>query len=325
MQASSDRTFAASYDLPTKIISTLVCAMPLGMAIFIHSWMLGAGALISILLAYAFSPRAYQVSGQTLRIQRLVGDAVVTLHAVGEVRRTTRDDFRGCFKLFGSGGLFGYYGLYRTAALGKANWYLTSRARAVVLHTGGRTVLVSPDDTDGFLAAVQVGFDEGIATAAASLAERRNVPGALPDEESSRLMGALAGGLIGFAVLALVAAALLYAPGPPSYTLTSRSLTIHDRFYPVTLQARAVDVDHVRIVDVSWDRNWQTVSRTSGFANAYYRAGWFRVGNGTKVRLYRAAGTQLVLLPPNGDGPTVLMEATDPNQLVRRIRAAWAQ
>jgi len=39
-------------------------------------------------------------------------------------------------------------------------------------------------------------------------------------------------------VLAVVAFAFLYSPGPPSYTLAPTSLTIRDRFYPVTMNGQ---------------------------------------------------------------------------------------
>ena len=41
--------------------------------------------------------------------------------------------------------------------------------------------------------------------------------------------------------------------GPPSYTLTPRSLTNHNRFYPATPAPGSVDVDHVRVVDLDMD------------------------------------------------------------------------
>ncbi len=341
MQATSERLFTASYDLPTTIVSTVVCATPVALAAYMHSWIVAAVALFGILLAYGFSPRAYLVAGETVRVQRLIGAAVIPLRAVGDARRATRDDFRGCIKLFGSGGLFGYYGLYRTSSLGKSTWYLTSRSKAVVLHTGGKTSLFSPDDTEGFLEALQAGMDSAIATGMATgmatgsatgsaLSDGSTLPRGVPpearvDEETRGLMGLLAGGLIGFAVIALVASAVLYAPGPPRYTLTPKSLTIHDRFYPVTLQMESVDAGKIRIVDVSWEKEWQPVARTNGFANGHYRAGWFRLANGTKVRLYRATGAQLVLLPAKGNGTTVLLEAADPTEFLRQIREAWTR
>ena len=334
MQASSSRSFEASYDLVTKVVSTLVCAAPLGIALFAHSWLVGGVILLCILLVYGWSPRGYEIEGRTVRIRRLIGSVQLTLHAVGEVRKATRDDLRGAVKLMGSGGLFGYYGIYCTSALGKCTWYLTSRKNAVVLRTGGKTYLLSPDDTGEFVALVQAGFDLGIAERAAAVAaEGATGEGAAPaqwrearaDDDSSKALVVLAGCLIGFAVIALVVAAVMYAPGPPQYTLTPQSLTIHDRFYGVTLNASEVDTSKLRIVDLSWESDWRPVTRTNGFANGHYRAGWFRLANGLKVRLYRANSMQLVLLPAKGDGTTVLMEAADPNECLRQIREAWVR
>jgi hypothetical protein len=56
--------------------------------------------------------------------------------------------------LFGSGGLFGYYGLFRTRALGRSTWYVTNRKNRIVLIAGAKTFVLSPDDVDGFLRAL---------------------------------------------------------------------------------------------------------------------------------------------------------------------------
>jgi hypothetical protein len=131
--------------------------------------------------------------------------------------------------------------------------------------------------------------------------------------------------LIGIAALALVLIALtvVYSPGTPGYTLTSDRLTIHDRFYPLTLHADAIDAGNVRIVELTQDSEWRPVLRTNGFANAHYQSGWFRVANGKTVRLYRAGGKQLVLIPPKGEGTFVLYQAEDPEEFIRDLRQ-WA-
>jgi hypothetical protein len=105
--------------------------------------------------------------------------------------------------------------------------------------------------------------------------------------------------------------------------LTSNSLTIHDRFYPVTLAAADIDVSAIRVVDLDQDPAWRPIMRTNGFANTHYQSGWFQVSNGTKVRLYRAGGSRLVLLPPKGAGTVVLMQASNPEALIAQLRAAW--
>jgi Bacterial PH domain len=100
-------------------------------------------------------------------------------------------------------------------------------------------------------------------------------------------------------------------------------LTIHDRFYPVTLPASGIDVEHIRLIDVAVDTEWRPTARTNGFANARYRSGRFRVASGKIVRLYQADSKRLVLLPPKGDGAAVLLESKDPEKFLRELRQQW--
>jgi hypothetical protein len=152
---------------------------------------------------------------------------------------------------------------------------------------------------------------------------REPAPGSPAFKAPGSLAGLLIGGGIAVVVLAIVAFALSYSPGPPGYTLTPDSLTIHDRFYPVTLPTAGVDIEHVRVIDCGVDTEWRPTARTNGFANAHYGSGWFRVAGGKTVRLYRADGARLVLLPPKGEGAAVLLDTRDPEKFVRDVRQAW--
>ena len=240
------------------------------------------------------------------------GGARIPLERVREARRTTSADLRGCIRLWGSGGMFGYYGLFRTSKLKKCWWYVTDRQNTVVVITDEKTALFSPDDVDGFLAAIRTTVP---------------VPETPAGQLEFRTTGISAATWIGVAIgavsLAVVTFAFLYSPGPPSYTLTADALTIHDRFYPVTLRAADVDVARLRLVDIAVDREWRPTMRTNGFANAHYRSGWFRVASGQKVRAYRADGTRLLLLPPKGDGAPVLLEVKHPGPFLDELRRQW--
>ena len=134
------------------------------------------------------------------------------------------------------------------------------------------------------------------------------------------IIGALGAGLGAVAVVF----ALLYAPGPPRCTLTRDSLTIHDRFYPFTVRADAVDLGGVQVVDRSASPEWRPVRRTNGFSNGNYQAGSYRVAGGQTIRLYRAKGQRLVLLPPKGNGVPVLLEAPEPDRFVAELQHEWA-
>ena len=100
-------------------------------------------------LSYAYSPRRYLLSERFVTVHRLIGKVSIPLDEIREIRKAGEDDFRGCLRLWGSGGLFGYYGLFRTSKLGKSTWYLTSRDNEVLVVTDAKRLLLSPDDADG--------------------------------------------------------------------------------------------------------------------------------------------------------------------------------
>jgi hypothetical protein len=306
-------SFAASYDRATTIISTVVCLGLLGVILAVHNIVLTCLSIFVIVLCFAYSPRGYLLADRSILVKRLAGAARIPLEDVREARRATSDDFRGTIRLGGSGGLFGYYGLFSTSKLGRATWYITNKSNSVVVTTAAKTVLVSPDDPDAFLATL------------GTYAPISNSPTAV-SLKPARSFGAI-GKVVAFA-LALVGMgvgilAFNYSPGVPSYTLTPETLTIHDRLYPVTLQASAIDIANIRVVDLTADSDWRPTIRTHCFANSHYESGWFRVTSGQKVRLYRAGGQRAVLLPPNTEGAPVLYQADDPDQFVEAVRAAW--
>lgn len=138
------------------------------------------------------------------------------------------------------------------------------------------------------------------------------------------MTGTIIAAAVGVVAISVVAFVLLYAPGPTPYTLTTDSLAIRDRFYPVTVNAADVDVERMRVVDFEMEPGWRPTMRTNGFGTRHYHSGWFRLANGKKVRMYRADGRRLVLLPARGGAPEVLLEVSDPDQFVREVRSKWS-
>ena len=319
MLSGPSNSFSASYDSTAKIITAGVCVVLLVPVLAIRNVVVGCISALILLLCYAYSPRGYIISERSIFVRRLIGSVRISLDGIREVRAAVPDDLRRCIRLFGSGGVFGYYGLFRTSKLGNSSWYVTNRRNAVVLVTSEKTTVFSPDDVNAFLAAVRTSAP---------------VPEGSWSEPISSLMQSNDGGgsickfvgvVVGIAAIALVALGMLYSPGPPNCTLTPDGLTVHDRFYPVTVKAADVDVEHVRVVDIGVDTDWRPTARTNGFANAHYHSGWFRVASGMKVRMYRANGGRLVLLPPKSGGTPVLIEVSQPDRYVKEVQEAWSK
>jgi hypothetical protein len=134
-----------------------------------HNPIVAAILILVFTLSYVYSPRSYTVSGKTIVVKRLIGDVGVPLENLRAARRIDADDLRGCIRLWGSGGLFGYYGLFRTTKLGRCNWYATNRKNLFVAIGAEKTAVFSPDDVDGFLRGIrqEVPVPAGIAGEAA--------------------------------------------------------------------------------------------------------------------------------------------------------------
>jgi hypothetical protein len=81
-------------------------------------------------LVYLYSPQSYRVSGDSILIRRLVGTVRLPLDSIRELRAGAADDFRQCARLWGSGGVFGYFGLFKTVKLGECRWYMRNRTRS---------------------------------------------------------------------------------------------------------------------------------------------------------------------------------------------------
>jgi hypothetical protein len=307
--------FAASLDTTSKVITSLVM-VGAAVAAGFQVWPLAGILLLTTVLSFAFAPMGYELRGRTLRITRPLGAREISLDGLQEARAAVASDFSGTIRLWGNGGLFGYYGLFRTSALGTCRWYLTNRRNAVVIVAANETVLVSPDDHDAFLSAVH---EAGPVTTWQTEPGTRALD---PGRGKPAWMVAIPAVVL-LVVALIVYLAMTYSPGPPTYTLTHSGIEIHDRFYPVTVAADSVDVAHIRTVNISTDSEWRPVMRTNGFANGHYNSGWYRVSGGAKVRLYRADSRVLVLLPPKGDGPAVLCEVENPRLFIEELHRQW--
>jgi hypothetical protein len=316
MSQLQKQSFAASYDLAAKIISSVVVVAFLVSIIITRSALVGVINLCILALVYLYSPQSYELSDGTLLIKRLIGTVRLPLDSIRELRTGNADDFKGCIRLWASGGLFGYFGLFKTRKLGKCKWYMTNRKNPVIIVASAMTVVISPDDVPGFLAAVRSVVSVPEATAGQT-SENLEAP------KSGANAGAWIGGVIAVLATSLVSFALLYSPGAPEITLTSSSLTIHDLFYPVTLNASDIDVSGIKIVNIKTDHEWTPTERTNGFANAHYHSGWFQVAN-RSIRMYWADGTNLVLLPSRHNGTPVLVQVNDSEQFIEKVRQQWA-
>ncbi len=115
-------------------------------------------AVVTLVISWALAPRGYRVSPEGLEILRNVGAVRVArerLVSADRVELTPGQLLKG-LRLFGAGGVFGTFGWFWQANLGVFRAYVTRSDRLVrVGLLNGRPIVLSPDDPDGFVAALR--------------------------------------------------------------------------------------------------------------------------------------------------------------------------
>lgn len=129
------------------LVAVAVVAGPIGQVV--------AGAIAAV--GVAFAVRGYSVEGSgagpVVRV-RFLGWSRELGPVVGAERAAGATE--GSVRVFGIGGLMGYVGRFRSAALGPYVAYATDPARAVVVRRrGAPPVVLTPDRPDDFVAAVR--------------------------------------------------------------------------------------------------------------------------------------------------------------------------
>jgi hypothetical protein len=107
-----------------------------------------------VLVAAIFAIRGYSVLEGKLLIHRLGWATKYDLTRLSSVEISPGATV-GSMRTMGIGGLFGFVGHYHNAVLGSYKAYATNDLNTVVLVFEEETIVVTPDDPAGFVAAVE--------------------------------------------------------------------------------------------------------------------------------------------------------------------------
>jgi hypothetical protein len=132
----------------TFVTSFLLLALP---AVFLWTgevplavtWSVGLMSVLILVATWSFAPRAYEIDGHGVVVHRGLGCVRLPL---AEVRGCRIDPaaMERSWRLLGSGGLFGFFGLFRNARLGTFRAFATNPAMAVVIESGGKPWVLTP-------------------------------------------------------------------------------------------------------------------------------------------------------------------------------------
>lgn len=101
------------------------------------------------LFAWMFGPQGYSVRDGALVIHRPWKPLVIPLEEIQNVQLLTPQEVNASYRVFGAGGLFGYYGSFFRSNLGIVRFYLRNRENPILIDTATRgRLLLSPDSAE---------------------------------------------------------------------------------------------------------------------------------------------------------------------------------
>ena len=156
--------FKAPWGTPLKVTTGLSVLILVGIAAIgtfsgPHNnplWILGMiGMPLSMLfIASLFTIRGYVLSPEVLFIRRLAWNSRVVLSGL-QSAEVDAEAMSQSIRTFGNGGMFCFAGAFSNNKLGSYRAFATDPKRSVVLRFSDRTVVVTPDQPDDFVARIK--------------------------------------------------------------------------------------------------------------------------------------------------------------------------
>jgi hypothetical protein len=140
------------FDKTTKILSIVVLLIPVALFI-LPAVIIKDGNIIPILtslflviafvVAWMLHPTSYEITDQQLLVHRPLGPIRINLSDIIKMEKT-EPGFS--VRLFGSGGLFGYYGIFSSGKLGRHLRYTGNNENLLFVNAGKKKYLLSIHD-----------------------------------------------------------------------------------------------------------------------------------------------------------------------------------
>jgi hypothetical protein len=110
-------------------------------------------SLLIYFISFAFRPISYILTKDKLIVHRPFKDVRIDRVNIRSVELLDKEQLGWNIRIFGVGGLFGYFGKFANRKFGSMTWYATRRDRTVLLVTiDNRKIVLTPNDPGKFVA-----------------------------------------------------------------------------------------------------------------------------------------------------------------------------
>ena len=137
-------TFSSVTVLLTAFLVTLKVNEP-------QAYWVGIIVLLSILIPFLYMPRKIGYTNDSIYIQMTKGKILIPFSSIKSIAKIETKDIHKSFRIFGSGGLFGYLGHFKNKQLGHFRMYATSEKELLCIETNTKKYVVNCMNADEFI------------------------------------------------------------------------------------------------------------------------------------------------------------------------------
>ena len=111
---------------------------------------------VTLFITFLYAPLGYEINPQNISIIRRVNSFIIPRSEILSIEPLSDDDMGRAWRLFGNGGMFGYTGWFSSSKQGRMRWFVSQRKNYIAITLQNhKKYIVSPDDVDGFMQAMQ--------------------------------------------------------------------------------------------------------------------------------------------------------------------------
>ena len=160
MQQHFPATFSPTVKLITRIVVIVLTAILITATIVTDeptsiSYVAVYFFFLIMVITWGLHPQSYTVTPTTVIINRPFGNIKIPISKIQNATPITSEDIGIPWRIFASGGLFGYFGVFTSKNLGKHNMWCRNKDSMVLMVVDEQIIIVSPDDPAGFIAAIR--------------------------------------------------------------------------------------------------------------------------------------------------------------------------
>jgi hypothetical protein len=112
--------------------------------------------LVTLFITFLYAPLGYEINPHNISIIRRVNSFVIPRSEILSIEPLSDDEMGRAWRLFGNGGMFGYTGWFSSSKQGRMRWFVSQRKNYIAITLQNhKKYIVSPDDVDGFMQAMQ--------------------------------------------------------------------------------------------------------------------------------------------------------------------------